>query len=398
MQRSLINTGLTTYMNASYAYHRLRVGGAQELWKGLTNKEYREAVKAYYGDEKLTEANKKSLARLLQGILGDINFYLMTGLITSAYALIAGIDDDEDEDKTSDMTTWEKIKHICRIPAMLSLNGLLGGNLVISAMDGFKPSLTPNVTDLVRDVKKVFPKSTNEAGEEKRTFSTWGAISLLSRYGFGVDAKTFLNIAEGIAEIDSVEGIMKIMNEPRSSINLIAGRRRKGETLQENVERRMHLEIIGNEPSFSDMFSYDKEKLNYIGQGKVAKMWGLSDKQIKDFVKDYKARQARAVFTPEERKRNEAIDKEYAEVCASMGWKTTAQPSDDAVDKTSQVYKYPQGLSYRQYNILKKMGTEIRKDNIYQENFVGTDEAYGKKEREIYEKKQKLINKYNEFK
>ena len=191
---------------------------------------------------------------------------------------------------------------------------------------------------------------------------------------------------------------MKIMNEPRSSINLIAGRRRKGETLQENVERRIHLEIIGNEPSFSDMFNYDKEKLNYIGQGKVAKMWGLSDKQVKDFVKDYKARQARAVFTPEERKRNEAIDKEYAEVCASMGWKTTAQPSDDAVDKTSQVYKYPQGLSYRQYTILKEMGTEIRKDNIYQENFVGTDEAYGKKEREIYEKKQKLINEYNEFK
>ena len=403
MQKDFLTVNTTTYMNASYAYHRLRVGGIQELWKGLTNKEYREAIKAYYGDEALTEANKKALARLLQGILGDINFYLMTGLMTSAYALIAGIDDDEDEDKTSDMTTWDKIINIFRIPLSLSLSGLLGGNLVMSSLEGFDVTLTPRADDLIKDVKKISPKldallSNKKNIEEAQAFDTWAAISFLSRYRYGVDAKTFLNIAEGIAEIDSVEGIMKIMNEPRSSINLIAGRRRKGETLQENVERRIHLEIIGNEPSFSDMFSYDKEKLNYIGQGKVAKIWGLSDKQIKDFVKDYKARQARAVFTPEERKRNEAIDKEYAEVCASMGWKTTAQPSDDAVDKTSQVYKYPQGLSYRQYTILKEMGTEIRKDNIYQENFVGTDEAYGKKEREIYEKKQKLINEYNEFK
>ena len=41
------------YMNASYAFHRLRIRGAQELWKGLTKQGYRRNVVDKYGKEAL---------------------------------------------------------------------------------------------------------------------------------------------------------------------------------------------------------------------------------------------------------------------------------------------------------------------------------------------------------
>ena len=406
MQKSLITTALTNYMNASYALHRLRVGGTQELWRGWFDAKYRRAIIDEYGREALKESNKKAVARILQGVIGDVGFWLAGIGLRSMWALIAGVDDDEDEKEKdfSDMSTWQKIAYITKLPAQLSLNGFLGGNMVSNVLQGYDSSVTTAWDALLKSVDDFIDFSINEeTGELEWAFDWWAGLSLVTKFGFGVDTRTTLNITQGIAEIDSAEGIMKIFNEPRSSINFVAGRRREGETVKQYIERRMHLEIIGSEPSFEDMFDEDGK---YIGKGKVNKLFGLTDKQIKGFLKEYKERQARAVLTPHAIEKHAEIDSKYKEVCEKMGWKPEITPNNSLVDKSKDTSKkqnkknrwiYPDGLSQRQYAKLKEVATEAAAKCREVNRFIGTDKGFKSLLDEEYNMKSNVIKTYNEL-
>jgi hypothetical protein len=406
VQKSLITTAITNYMNASYALHRLRVGGAQELGRGLFNRKYRRMGIDKYGEEALSENNKKAMARILQGVIGDVGFYLAGIGLKSMWALIAGVDDDEDEkgEDFTDMSLLEKIAFICKVPAQIALNGFLGGNLISNYLQGYEVSATTPMDALLKMVGEFIDVSENkDTGETEWAIDWWAGASLVTKFGFGVDLKTMLNIAEGVAEIDTAEGVMKIFNEPRSSINFVAGRRREGETVKQYVERRMHLEILFNEPSFEDMFD---EEGNYIGKGKIPTMFGLTDKQIKGFLKEYKERQARAVLDASDYTKYENIDAEYTEVCEKMGWKPEKGPKDPKVDKSADPSKnktkkgmwiYPEGLKAHQYNRVKKAATLAADKSREVDRFIGTDEGYRQLLEQEYDLKSNVINVYNEL-
>ena len=110
---------------------------------------------------------------------------------------------------------------------------------------------------------------------------------------------------------------MKIFNEPRSAIKLIAGRRRKGETMKEYVERLIHLELVIDNVTYEDLVD---EEGNYIGEGKISRMHYLSAKQVRGFMKEYRERQLAKVLSREEFKNANNIDERYDIVCERMGW------------------------------------------------------------------------------
>lgn len=407
-QRSLATSSVTMYMNASYALHRLRLAGFQELGKQMFSKEYREAVREKYGEGALGDARKKAIYQIIAGVLGDVNFYLMGLLSKSMWALLSGGEDDEDDNPIWDW--WEILKDLA---LTMGLNGYVFGGSVSSYLQGYDLNVAPAINELFKDLEKVPIWKKDEDGEKSWDgVNMWAAASIIAKFGFGVDPDTILNIIlgiEGIIKQEGWEAGMKLFNEPQSAINLVAGRRRKGETVQEYVDRRMRLEVIGSVPSYEEMFDEDGK---FIGQGKLEKgldwgffklpVGGAKDYKVRNLFKEFHERQTNAVMrhvmTPTQRADIERTNEAYAKVCAELGWKTTADPDDKGVDKTQKRYVYPQGLSAGRYKNLKKIAREISDMRKELNKFVGSDEGYAEKLQKQNELKNKLIDKYDEFK
>lgn len=408
MQRSVVTSGLTMYANASYGLHRLRLAGFQELGKQMFNKEYREAVRERYGEGALGDARKKAIYQIIAGVLGDVNFYLMGLLSKSVWALLSGGEDDEDDNPIWDW--WEVLKDLA---LTMSLNGYVGGGSVSSYFQGYDLDVTPAFNEFLKDLEKIPIWKKDEDGEKSWDgVNMWAAASIIAKFRFGVDPDTILNIIlgiEGIIKQEGWEAGMKLFNEPQSAIKLVAGRRRKGETVQEYVDRRMRLEVIGSVPSYGEMFDEDGK---FIGQGKLEKgfdwgffkfpVGGAKDYKVRNLFKEFNERQANAVMrhvmTPMQRADIERTNEAYAKVCADLGWKTTTDPGDKGVDKTQKRYVYPQGLSAGRYKNLKKIAKEISDIRKELNRFAGSDEGYAEKLKEQHELKNKLIDKYDEFK
>lgn len=408
MQRSVVTSGFTMYANASYGLHRLRLAGFQELGKQMFNKEYREAVRERYGEGALGDARKKAIYQIIAGVLGDVNFYLMGLLSKSVWALLSGGEDDEDDNPIWDW--WEILKDLA---LTMGLNGYVVGGSVSSYFQGYELDVTPAFNEFFKDLEKIPIWKKDEDGEKTWDgVNMWAAASIIAKFGVGVDPDTILNIIlgiEGIIKQEGWEAGMKLFNEPQSAINLVAGRRRKGETVQEYVDRRMRLEVIGSVPSYGEMFDEDGK---FIGQGKLEKgfdwgffkfpVGGAKDYKVRNLFKEFNERQANAVMrhvmTPMQRADIERTNEAYAKVCADLGWKTTTDPGDKGVDKTQKRYVYPQGLSAGRYKNLKKIAKEISDIRKELNRFAGSDEGYAEKLKEQHELKNKLIDKYDEFK
>lgn len=291
--------------------------------------------------------------------------------------------------------------------------GFLGGNIIKNAFDGYKTDWAPALGEFGKALKECVYIGKDDEGEATIDgINMWAVISLLAKFRYGVDTETFVNMARGIEGIIKQEGWeagMMLFNEPQSAIKLVAGRRRKGETVKEYVERIMRLEVIGSVPSYGEIFDEDTK---FIGQGKLEKgfdwgffkflVGGAKDYKVRNLFKEFNEQQANAVMrhviTPMQRADIERTNEAYAKVCADLGWKTTTDPGDKGVDKTQKRYVYPQGLSAGRYKNLKKIAKEISDIRKELNRFAGSDEGYAEKLKEQHELKNKLIDKYDEFK
>ena len=406
MQGSYMAALATTYMNSPFAFHRLRLGGAQELTRGWFSKEYRKKVIEEYGKGALTAGNRKAVARILQGLIGDVAFFLMAKGMRSLWELlndaIYGVKDGEDEEE--EMTGWGKFWTIARVPVSMALNGFIGGNIASSVVMGFDADFSPRLNDFWEKATDVFDIQREEDGTiSDWGFNLWAALSLVSKYGVGVDLKTLLNIVEGIDDINTVEGVMKLFNEPRSAIQLVAGRRRDGETAKQYVERIVALEVLFNEPLFEELFNEDVE---FIGEDRLSRIWGLSDQQVRDILKEHNERQLRGVLKGKEFEDVTEIDAKYKEVCERMGWKPDRDPHDDKVDKSGDYSEkenmkwewiYPENLEPYQYEELKAAAKEAATQHRRRLRFLGTDESLKSILEAEYKLKLNVINVYNEL-
>ena len=369
---------LTTYMNASFALHRKRMGGIKELWKLATSKQYRRYLKDEFGVDAAKISAKDAFKDILSGVAGELSFAMMGWGLMEIMALVNGWlnDDDDDEDvvaaKQEVFDKWWK-------PILPMLNGYLFGSAATSWASGFDASLTPAYDEFVKDVKGVFDDSGNR---------TWEVAQMAAKYLVGIDLKALQNIGAGLEamfEDDERAGaVLKFLNAPNRYIKAFVGDRREGETLEEYQTRIIRFHSLLEDVVYEHYF--DKEG-NYIGED--APSLSMSKNQAKALRKEYEAAYAKNVlyhYGGEEALADYLkVEKQHKDICDLLGWSSTAKVSDKKKDLTDMHYalaKYQDKAAYWE----KK-----RKD------WVGSEDYYYDLLMDEQKAKNDLINNYYEY-
>ena len=380
MERTFLIKPLTTYMNSTFAFHRLRVSAMNEIYNQMFNKKYRDI----YSKEQLREARRRAYGNYAMGFMGGFIFAIMGA--TPVLLLAAGSDDDD---------KWTTFKNAMYSGVLTSVvGGFIGGNIAVSTISGYKFSINPAWDDLVKDVQRLW-------NTEWLTASGFYAVlNIASRYQYGLDLKTFVNIGKGVDAIiegsGTAEGALKILNAPQTQINLIAGARREGETAQQYITRRMRLETIGSTPKYSDVYNEDGK---YIGNGLFGSPLGMSEYQAKKLNNEYEAAYRESVVYnyggSEAIRTMKDVEDEYEDVVKTMGWKADAHPNMKAVEGE---YVAPmRGLTEDEWWSLYDLADEVAYTVEDTEFFMGEDYNYYNKVAEMLAAKKQLINKYNEL-
>ena len=369
---------LTTYMNASFALHRKRMGGIKELWKLMTSKQYRRYLKDEFGVDAAKISAKDAFKDILSGVVGELSFAMMGWGLMEIMALVNGWlnDDDDDEDvaaaKQEVFDKWWK-------PILPMLNGYLFGSAATSWASGFGTSLTPAYDEFVKDVKGIFDDSGNR---------TWEVAQMAAKYLVGIDLKALQNIGAGLEamfEDDERAGaVLKFLNAPSRYIKAFVGDRREGETLEEYQTRIIRFHSLLEDVVYEHYFD---EEGNYIGED--APSLSMSKNQAKALRKEYEAAYAKNVlyhYGGEEALAGYLkVEKQHKDICDLLGWSSTAKVSDKKRDLTDMHYalaKYQDKAAYWE----KK-----RKD------WVGSEDYYYDLLMDEQEAKNDLINNYYEY-
>lgn len=384
--RSLVLRGLTIYQNSPFAFHRLMVSGVSEIAKQMTNAEYRNAIREEYGDKALSDARKKAYAQLMQSAAGSYLFALMGQAIANGFYSLVGGDDDE----------YRSYKNVLwGATATFLFGGVVGGAVIISGLQGYGFSLTAAWDDAVKSIEKLLNVDNWLSGE-----AVYEAINIVARYKYGVDLDTFTNIATGIQGYfegsGNVEATMKILNAPRSQVNLVAGVRRDGETIMEYVTRIMRAESLLSVPDYYTLYSEDDDD-EFIGKGVLRNSpFRVSEYQAKKYHKQYAASYNSNVVTrfggASQLSTMKEVDSKYAERAKAIEIIPNSIPSSKTIHKVLST-------NGNEEDLIRLLEAQMEVGIVHKEmeRFVGTDENYYKKAVELNKAKENFISIYDEL-
>jgi hypothetical protein len=294
VDRSVVATTLSTFMNAPYAMFRNTMIGVKEIFKDAKKElaeierlEFKRAMdvakkqveaqvaaavaRGEYSEEdakkrrnelfdsakakimplvkdraynKYVKAQTKALVMVfLNGYAGQVAFNLMGKLAEFMFG-----DDDEEKKKTlyniAVKSAWE---------APVSMMPL--GGYVTSMANGYSASFFPAMDELSKEISTI-AKGLRE--EDISPEVIYAATTMCMRWGLGLSVDTIVNIALGIENMFedgmSAEAILKVMNAPEGQIRNIVGQRKEGETAKEYNERVMRFYSILDTPIYEDYF------------------------------------------------------------------------------------------------------------------------------------------------
>lgn len=368
-ERTFATSVLTVYLNSSFGFHRLRVTGAQELWKQMTDAEYKKSIYEKYGDkakEVLKDARKKATSQILQGVVGDLLFAVMSGGGTIGTFTMFGDGDDEGE-------IWEQTKKSLGVGVVNILTGgYMGGSILASALQGYKASMSTPFDELVNDIRWY-------ASNDSLLAAFGHTINIISKYRYGLDFETLANTVVGVQGLiegsGGNEAVMNILNVPQSQIAIIAGRRRPGETSSEYVTRIMHQEsIIQAEDGSKRERELQKQYEMAYRKNVVVRTSGASVWQEMVTLED-----------------------DYKDITKELGWTANANPNEKAWE-TGMYVAPAEGISEAEYLALAQLEAEIAALEGYITHFEGTEDNYYNLVQRVTGVKKQFIEQYEQFK
>ncbi|MBR3590535.1 MAG: hypothetical protein IKL43_05950, partial [Alistipes sp.] len=376
------------YLNNTFANHRKRLAGLTELYRQWFDKEWRKEMERRYGDELgvvLKSARKKAYADIMQGVISDVNFYILTaaGVLVPMW-----LNGDDDEERSAG-SIWKETG--ISLLGNVLIGGFVGGNIVTGLISGYTPSPIPSWDELMRGGKKFI----SEIRNDRWGAATYLAFEMLMQNAVGVDLDTFANVVIGAQELlrgEGTVGMMKILNIPQSQVELIVGKKREGETVIEYINRRLRAETILRY-SYEDIYTKS-------GKRTGVKPILMSTYTLNKLLSDYETAYRRQVVIREEGRSgwNDMlkIDEEYKDVVKAIGWTAEKNPNNKAFE--SGEYEAPiEGMTRKQYDEAAKLEKKIASRARKIESFVGTDEKYYSLVKEMTEYKKQLIDNYNEL-
>jgi hypothetical protein len=320
MDRSIVATTLSTFMNAPYAMFRNTMIGVKEIFRDAKKElaeierlEFKRAMDAVkkqvetqvaaavdrgeYSEEeakkrrnelfdfakakiiplvkeraynKYVKAQTKAVVMVfLNGYAGQVAFNLMGKLAEFMF----GDDDEEKKKMLYDITitsAWE---------APVSMMPL--GGYITSMTNGYSASFFPAMDELSKEFSTIV-KRLREEGISPEVI--YAATTMCMRWGLGLNVDTIVNIALGIDSMFedgvSAEAILKVINAPEGQIRKIVLQRRENETSKENAERVMRFYSILDTPIYEDYFYAVGEKKGKRSNDNTPR--GMSQKQMND--------------------------------------------------------------------------------------------------------------------
>ena len=361
---------LTTYMNASFALHRKRMGGIKELWKLATSKQYRRYLKDEFGVDAAKISAKDAFKDILSGVAGELSFAMMGWGLMKVMTVINGWlnEDDDDEDVAAAKqeffdSWWQSL-----------LNGYLGGSVVSSWINGFDTSLTPAYDEFAKDVNKL----TDDKGS-----AMWEVAMMFSKYYIGIDLESWYKSAaaiENMYEDDERAGaVLMFLNAPDRYVKAFVGDRREGETLDEYTTRVGRTYALFEEIKFDEKGKPVGEGVyeNFVPKSRYNDLDKVFEEEYReDMLKKYGGDKGYADYT--------MADLRHKQICGLLDWNPDATPSEKMVQTEIQ-----DELEYYQ----KRVAKAIRK----RKNWVGSEEDYYDLLMDEQEAKNDLINNYYEY-
>ena len=319
MDRSVVATTLSTFMNAPYAMFRNTMIGVKEILRDakkelaeIESLEFKKAMdiakkqveaqvaaavaRGEYSEEEakkrrneLFDSAKEKIIPLvkdraynkyvktqtkavvmvfLNGYAGQVAFNLLGKLAEFMFG-----DDDEEKKK---MLYDIAVKSAWEAPvSMMPLGGY-----VTSMVNGYSASFFPAMDELSKEISTI-AKGLRE--EDISPEVIYAATTMCMRWGLGLSVDTIANVALGIESMFedgmSAEAILKVMNAPEGQIRNIVGQRKEGETAKEYNERVMRFYSILDTPIYEDYFYTHGEKAGERRNEETPR--GMFEKQMK---------------------------------------------------------------------------------------------------------------------
>ena len=366
---------LTTYMNASFALHRKRMGGIKELWKLMTSKQYKRYLKDEFGADAAKISAVDAFKDILSGMAGELGFAMMGwGLMEFMSWVNSWFNDDDDDDDTAAAkeefadTWWQSF-----------LNGYLGGSLATSIMQGFDTSLTPAYDEFIGDIKGIFDDKGDAVVE---------TAQVATKYGLGVDLKALYKIGTGVKQMfkddERAGAALMFLNAPDRYVKAFVGDRREDETMEEYQTRIVRFYTLFDDVKYDEYFD---EEGKFIGEDAPSIIMSKTKAQAlrkeyevayrKDMLHRYGGKEAYSSYMDTEKK--------YKDICQLLGWTPDAKPKDYGEEETPIQYEmwvYADDAAYYSKN---------------RKNWVGSEDDYYDLLMDEQKAKNELINQYYEY-
>jgi hypothetical protein len=442
VDRSLLSSAVSTFMNASFAMSRNVTQGVYELIRSASKElaeiedmTYRRMIAPYkkviketiaeeraagaFADEnaevsrytelmeaakaqvlprvkeiakkKLRDAKiKAALAVIIYGYGGQFAFQLMAELPT----LLFGDDDEEKKQIVKDLAIN------CLWSAPLSMIPVF--NLIPAAAAGYRINLFPAVDELGEDIGKIL-KVIAKDGVNIEVAKITARLGL--RWGLGLDIDTWKNVYLGVESMledgVSAEAILKVMNGPETQIRKIIGQRRDDESEKEYIERIMRFYSIAENPMFSAYPDAGKYYEGYEIEGKGINYFdyhggspkGMTDRDMQriDYEKAYRRNIVLRYGGGKEYARHQEIDEKFNEYAKTIG-------SPEDVYWRGYYEPKMENLGEKEWSDLMTLKTEVNGYEKWLQHFTGSDESYYEVVKEVEGMKQKFNETYEQFK
>lgn len=441
VDRSIVATTLSTFMNAPYAMFRNTMIGVKEIFKDAKKElaeieklEFKRAMdvakkqvetqvaaavaRGEYSEEeakkrrnelfdsakakiiplvkdraynKYVKAQTKAVVMVfLNGYAGQVAFNLMGKLAEFMFG-----DDDEEKKK---MLYDIAVKSAWEAPvSMMPIGGY-----ITSMTNGYSASFFPAMDELSKEISTIV-KGLRE--EDISPEVIYAATTMCMRWGLGLSVDTIANIALGIENMFedgmSAEAILKVMNAPEGQIRKIIGQRRNDESEKEYIERIMRFYSIAENPMFSAYPDAGKYYEGYEIEGKGINYFdyhggspkGMTDRDMQriDYEKAYRRNIVLRYGGGKEYARHQEIDEKFNEYAKTIG-----SPND--VYWRGYYEPKMENLGEKEWSDLMTLKAEVNGYEKWLQHFTGSDESYYEVVKEVEGMKQKFNETYEQFK
>lgn len=416
---NILYRGLNVFMNNSIANFRIGLSGLEDMARGLgrfqkAQRYYRKLAEKRLYDKYIAEGKSeedalqqaeqealkqhrgmKRMGYIAQGLQKVAWGWFGANLLFSYMSILPYMwwgDDDERKEEMRRMLwfsaffaplqliPWSKVAWDFGAGLWNKWRGRSLASNALPMLEGIEEMITSGV-DMMQTLQE---------GEDISMAQWYNTLNAVSILGVGVDMDTFMNITDGIIDMehgDWMEGTLDLLSVPNSQVKLLVGDRKEGEDWNKYMTRILRTRSIldKNKVDASEAAKYDPQTQKWVGETSLTTSQKSDIKKMYNRYEEMYQQDVLRKLRPNMEWYE--VEKRYAEIMDELGW-TPNKAAPKGVANVELPVEVMNTLRYLQGNS-SAMITQ-------KQQFVGKDEEYAKKLDVIYQDRKQLIQLYDD--